>query len=378
MKVSFIKTVALLFVLCSWVLGTSAMAASPSASLLKAKTEAEAKGYIFETSHDEIVAKAKREGKLQVLTGLRKKNYPHLISGFKKKYPFIDVEMAPLRSAVAQQRFLLELKAGTVKNWDVFYMSADFYNLGIPFAKKFEILGMAKQGVLDIPIKMVDPSNRDIVAAGNSIGVVAYNKKLISPEKVPNKWEDFLKPEFKGRKLFVDIRPQDFAVLAEGLGEEWVKDYARKLRDQESIWMRGLTRALTAMVAGEAPLHQLVAYQSCFRFVGSRRPTSPLVCKFIEPIPARLHLLHAVVNSASHPYAGILWIEFLTTPLAQKIIDKYEPVKSSMYSPGSAIEKATRGKKLSVVGWDSFHLVRKRMKMVVEAFGFPTATRKKR
>ena len=41
--------------------GSTALAAPASASLLKAKADAEAKGYIFETSHDEIVAKAKKE-----------------------------------------------------------------------------------------------------------------------------------------------------------------------------------------------------------------------------------------------------------------------------------------------------------------------------
>jgi hypothetical protein len=37
-------------------------------ALLKAKQQAEAKGYIFETSHDEIVSQAKKEGKLRVLS----------------------------------------------------------------------------------------------------------------------------------------------------------------------------------------------------------------------------------------------------------------------------------------------------------------------
>ncbi len=37
-----------------------AFAASVSPALLKAKQQAEAKGYLFETSHDEIVGKAKK------------------------------------------------------------------------------------------------------------------------------------------------------------------------------------------------------------------------------------------------------------------------------------------------------------------------------
>jgi hypothetical protein len=57
--------------------------------LLEAKKEAEGKGYIFFTTHDEIVAMAKKEGKLRVSSGLETPNFKPLIDGFKQKYPFI-------------------------------------------------------------------------------------------------------------------------------------------------------------------------------------------------------------------------------------------------------------------------------------------------
>jgi len=50
--------------------------------LLKAKTEAETKGYIFETSHDVIVAKAKKEGKLVVFS-----SHPGRGGRFPEKIP---------------------------------------------------------------------------------------------------------------------------------------------------------------------------------------------------------------------------------------------------------------------------------------------------
>src|SRR5881396_882914 len=50
--------------------GSRDLAAPASASLAKAKQEAEAKGYTFLTSHDEILAKAKAEGKLRATTSL--------------------------------------------------------------------------------------------------------------------------------------------------------------------------------------------------------------------------------------------------------------------------------------------------------------------
>ena len=48
----------------------SASAAMVNPSLAKTKTEAESRGYIFLTSHDEIISAAKKEGKLRVVSGL--------------------------------------------------------------------------------------------------------------------------------------------------------------------------------------------------------------------------------------------------------------------------------------------------------------------
>ena len=60
--------------------------------LARAKQEAESKGFIFETSRDEIIAKAKKEGKLRVLTSLENEALKPVSEAFKKKYPFIDLE----------------------------------------------------------------------------------------------------------------------------------------------------------------------------------------------------------------------------------------------------------------------------------------------
>ena len=61
------------------------------ASLPKAKQEAETKGYLFETRHDDIVAKAKKEGKLRVFTALdAQRTLRELSDRFKMKYPFVS------------------------------------------------------------------------------------------------------------------------------------------------------------------------------------------------------------------------------------------------------------------------------------------------
>jgi ABC-type Fe3+ transport system substrate-binding protein len=231
---------------------------------------------------------------------------------------------------------------------------------------------MAQQGILAIPIKMIDPKNRNIMASASAIQAVAYNKTLIPAGKVPNNWEDFLKPEFKGRKFMMDIRPHGFGSMAAGLGIEWVQNYARKLKEQDPVWVRGYSRTLTAIAAGEYALHQQANYHSCVQ-IAEKDPTKSIVCKVVEPIPVRLAEEEGIPQNAPRPHAALLWLEFQASPAGQKIIDKSEPLKSSIYAAGSELEKITRGKKLLVGDWSVYENIDRWVDMTVEAFGFPKA-----
>jgi iron(III) transport system substrate-binding protein len=362
----------LLFGGLSLALPHGADGAPASSALEKAKSQAGSMGYTFITKHDEIVAGAKREGKLRVLNTFDGETTNQMIKAFKEKYPFIAVEGQEVTGTDGAQRFLLELQAGAVKDWDIFHLPRDFFNKFTPHAKKIDLLGMAQQRVLAIPVKMIDPKNRNVMAPASAIQAIVYNKKIIAPEKVPNTWEDFLKPEFKGRKFMIDIRPHGFGSLAAGLGIEWVQNYARKLKEQEPIWVRGYSRTLTAIAAGEYALHQQANFHSCMA-VAEKDPTKSLVCKVIEPVPVRLSEEEGILQNAPHPHAALLWLEFQAGPTGQKIIDKYEPLKSSIYAPGSELEKITRGKKVSVGDWSAYDNIDHWVELTVEAFGLPKA-----
>ncbi|MFH1560190.1 MAG: ABC transporter substrate-binding protein [Chloroflexota bacterium] len=347
------------------------VAATPTPSpLLKAKQEAEARGYIFETSHDDIVAKAKAEGKMRVLSGFS--DYKGMESAFKADYPFLDVYVEEITGTEAAQRFIMELKSGTAKGWDASHLSLEIYSEYQPHLSKFDILGMAQQGVLSIAVAIIDPVNRNVAAPGSSIRVVAYNKNLIAADKVPNTWEDFLKPEFKGRKFVADIRPDDMAFLVPAWGLDKTVDFARKIALQEPVWARGASKVVTSMNAGEYALSVLMGFDKIKR-TQDKDPTGSLVYKIVEPVPAALRDPSGVLLTADHPYAGLLWIEFAATPNGQKVLDETEPYGGSIFVPGSALEGVIRGKELSLVEWDLYPKIGEYGKKIVEAYGFPVA-----
>lgn len=370
MKANSVKALA-------WVMGiilslmiADRVGAASSSAISEAQKKAQAKGYEFITSHDEIVAKAKKEGELKLLTSIEEKVVTNMIAAFKKKYPFINVTSSDLGSVAGAQRFLLELKSGSGQGWDVDRAYTEFYEDYLPFQKKFDVLGMAEQGILNIPTSTIDPIVRNVVTISSNLQVVAYNKKLIAEEKVPNTWEDFLKPEFKGRKFIADVRPVWLASLVPVWGLEKAIDYAKKLAAQEPIWVRGHTRPLVSVQAGEYPVFIGPNFGSTKR-VEKKDKLGVMGYKIIEPVPLRLHEANGVLKDAEHPYAGLLWLEFMASSEGQELMDKYWPYGASVFAPGSEQEKLTKGKKLSIVDWNGYKRLDDDVKKLTAAYGFP-------
>jgi ABC-type Fe3+ transport system substrate-binding protein len=365
-------TLTLVFLLFGVFYASSgAIAASAALVLQKSKQEAEAKGYVFLSSHDEIVKLAKQEARVDGIVSLDPETFGPLTKAFKARYPFLDLRLREVTGTEATQRFLLEVQSGTAQA-DFTYISEDFYKGFIARGKKFDILGMAEHGVLSIPLKIIDPLSRKAVSAATIFAVLAFNKCMLDVTKLPDRWEDFLKPELKGKKFLVDIRPFHYQSFAAGAGEDWMIDYAQKIAAQDPVWIRGASRILTQIAAGEYQLHSGINYHSTIR-AKEKDKTGCLDVKIIEPVPVRLSEPQMVVDTAKRPHAALLWLEFLVGTEAQAIIDKHEPLKSSIYSPGSAVEKLVRGKKVWLKEWKHYEKGPDWMGAAVKAFGFPKA-----
>jgi ABC-type Fe3+ transport system substrate-binding protein len=152
-------------------------------------------------------------------------------------------------------------------------------------------------------------------------------------------------------------------------------DFARKIAAQQPVWARGYTRVLTAMVGGEYPL-ALGPNFGAVKRAQDRDPTKSLEYKILEPVPVRLGGTDAVTARAAHPYAALLWLEFHGSPEGQSLIDKYWPYGASVFVPGSSQDQETRGKKLSVMGWEHFTKIQEYERKLIEAYGFPTESKK--
>jgi iron(III) transport system substrate-binding protein len=348
--------------------------AAAGAALLKAKQDAEARGYSFVASHEEILTKAKKEGKLRVLAGMEAPTIKATAAAFVRKYPFIDLRIQEIQGQDAAQRNILEIKSGA-KDWDVHRLSTDRYPDYIPYLLKVDLLGMAEHGVLKIPPQMIDPKHRNAVAFFNRFQVTAYNKHLLSATQIPRTWEDLLKPEFKGRKLMMDPRALSISALVAAWGLEKTLDFARKMAAQQPVWVGSGTRGIAALMAGEIPVMVGPNFTAVKR-AQAKDPKGALQYAILEPVPLRLGELEGIQVTCQNPHAALLWLEWMASIEAQKLGDEHEPLASSVHVRGGAVEQELRGKKLSVVNWENQAQVEEWQAKIVEAFGFPKAETK--
>ena len=348
-------------------------AATPSSALMKAKQDAEAKGFLFIADRAEIVAKAQKEGRLRVISSMEPETAKASVAAFKKRYPFIDLNIQVRTGSESAQQLVLQVKSGVAaKEWDVVSTSSDHINDYVPHLWKVDLQGMAEQGVLQIPHQMVDSTQRNIVAFHSRFQVVAYNKNLVPAARVPKVWEDLLKPEFKGRKISLDIRPGGITTLIPAWGLDKTVDFARRLASQDPIWVRGDPRAITGMLAGEIPMMAAANFHDLKR-AQKKDPLGVLQYAILEPVPFRLALAQSILATAQYPHAALLWFDWLATVEAQKIADEHEPMASAVYVRGSAVEQELKGKKLSAVPWESYQNLQPWAGKIFEAYGFPKA-----
>jgi ABC-type Fe3+ transport system substrate-binding protein len=353
-----------------WLLVSAVQAAVAASAVTNPKHAGETRGYAFEKSHESIVSKARQEGTLRVMSSLEGDMLKPVAEAFRKKYPFIELRAEEISGTDTYQRMILEMKAGTARGWDVNFIAGDFYDEYLPHQKKFDILGMAQQKILQIPVGMIDPVHRNIVAYTTNTMVVAYNKNLLADENVPGQWEEFLKPEFHGRRFLADIRPQFTSALVPAWGIERTLEFAKKIAAQKPVWVGGHSRAIGALSTGEHGVYLGANLTGTKRFI-RKDVAGALGYKVVEPIPVRIGDHEAVFEKAASPYAALLWLEFVSSPEAQRLIEA--GYKGSIFSAGTTAFQVARTNKVSLVDWRHYTKIQEYLRLVVEAYGFPKA-----
>jgi ABC-type Fe3+ transport system substrate-binding protein len=320
---------------------------------------------------EEIVRLAEKEGKVRIASALERDEEPLVFKGFYQKYPKIKIEPTRITGADARERIFTEGLAGLVEY--------DLADISSEVQEKF-----IKAGLLAGPFpwhsffpniddKQLSP-NGYIVAVAWSTHIVAYNPSLVPADRVPKKWDDCLESYWKG-KFIVDTRPKTLATLAVAWGEEKTLDYAKRLKDNQPIWKRGQTEALTQLAAGEYPMICGSYYQSLHKLL-RRDPKTKLAVSFPNEVGASVGETLAVLKGGQNPNAAILLAGWLASPEGQKAYDQIG--RGSPFFEGGEkwqyIRKA--GAKVITRGWEDNATEEAMNKKILAVWGFAAGGRK--
>ncbi len=244
---------------------------------------------------------AKKEGKLTIYTTQTEKK---IMDAFRKKYPFLKVEIWRAETAPVVSRILEEYRAG-VHTVDVMAFTGTggvimeeagilqpFYSPQLAFIEEYAL--------------NTAPGGAALTAGHFQSGIgLGYNTKLLTRAQVPKTYQELLDPKWRGK----------MAMVGSNTGVTWVggalnlsgEDYVAKLARQEPVVHMVSARALLDMIVnGEYPCSPTIMDSHIAR---SKQAGAPVDWVPLEPVPSYLGQIMLPKHPAN-PHAALLFIDF--------------------------------------------------------------------
>jgi len=296
-----------------------------------------------------VLAGARKEGQVLVYTSLNLKDSVPIKQAFEKKYG-VRLELWRSSSEKVLQRALTEARGGRY--------AVDAFELNGP-----EMEALRREGLLEefyspqfvnLPPTTL-PRHRQWAPDRFNFFTIAYNTDLVKPAEVPNSYEDLLNPRWVG-KIALEAGDTDwFASMMKWMGEEKGLAFFRKLAQMKPQVRTGHTLMGELVASGEVPLAATIYNHNAERLVVKG---APIRWKALTPTFGRPNAV-AVAKRAQHPYAALLFADFMLSLEGQTLIKERNRVPASpkvdtqlnkfpyeMIDPAVILDEADRWEKL--------------------------------
>ena len=205
-----------------------------------------------QATHPDLIAQAKKEGRVAWYTTVAIPEAKQLIDMFEKQFPFIKVDLLRSGSGALVNRVISEYAA---KNYSADILQGTATRGGFTLLRQKNILGRYDSPEYKfLPADLKDKNGYWGSTFQNTF-VLAYNTRNVKPGDVPRTYDDLLKPLWKGRQIINDTENFEWF---DGLLNFWGRDkglaYFRRLAQQEQMFQRGARGRVQLVAAGEAPL----------------------------------------------------------------------------------------------------------------------------
>ncbi len=288
------------------------------------------------------VSKARDEKKVVVYNTTTVPDMQKIVEGFRKKYPFLEVESFRSTGERLIEKIVTEVRAGRHLA-DVYIISGLQMWLLRDGGNLMPYLSPERSGVR----KAFRDDAGHWTGVYFNMEVIGYNTRLTSQRELPKKWEDLLDPRWKGR-ITVEIEDIPwFASLLQILGEEKAMAFFHRLAKQQVQIRRGHTLITQLLAAGEVPLTPTVRVNMAETY---KQKGAPVDWEAIEPIAPNPPVSIALAKAAPHPNAARVFIDFVLSREGQSVIRSVNrnPTRGDVEQP---VPRATK-LKLFEMNWD--------------------------
>jgi iron(III) transport system substrate-binding protein len=264
----------------------------------------------------DVIAGAKREGKLVIYTGVERAAAQVVVNAFQKKYAFIAAETVRASSSKLATRLDAEIEANRVQG-DVIELSLLYLTTGLQ--QRGEILQYDSPEYAKYPKEYSAPGYW--AASGLSNVIILLNTRKVDEANVPQSWWDLAKPYWKD-KLTIDN------LEVSGTGYNWLV----ALVNNESIgwkFIEALGKNKPGLERGHAGMAQKVAAgeyagaaeMADFHLKNIRDTAASVPVRGVWPkegVPSEPWTT-AILKRAPHPNAARLFLDFLLSQEGQSL-----------------------------------------------------------
>ncbi len=296
---------------------------------------------------EKLVELAKSEGEVMLYTDMPLPFQTEFVTAFEKKYPFLKVKIYRSGSANLLVRAQTEYRTGKYVP-DV--VSCSFW--GVQWFFESNLLGVynspERDGIADFG------KDKDGYWASNylNLGVIAYNTRLVPPNKIPKSYQDFLDPWWKGRITLDDTGNWWYGLMLNIMGRDKGQSFMQKLAQQNITINRGQTLKVQLLAAGEFSAI-INAYNTHIELIKRNGAPVEWVAPLDQPVIPNPHLI-AIAKRPPHPNAAKLFIDFILSAEGQHILTRLNSIPSRLdVSPNPPrLMLGADGKKLKILSVD--------------------------
>ena len=261
-------------------------------------------------THEQLVAGAKKEGKLVVYASATAPQLLMYFATFNKRYPFIKTEYFRTGKQKLVSKILFEEQAKQ-HIADVIHTSVIETNI---LKKRGALSKYAPLEAAALPSQYKDPEGfwTSAYASGTLLG---YNSRQVKRAEVPKTYDELLNPRWKNAIAIDSNKIEWFAMLLKLKG----RPFMEKLAALNPTIRDGNTLVLQLLAAGEFPISAGV-YE--YSIEDMKTKGAPVDWVGLEPV-ITYTVASSLPSQPNNPNSAKLFIEWLISKEGQQVINQY-------------------------------------------------------